>query len=228
MGWVSKELSELSRAFVAACGPGSVVLDIGAAYGPSSLEALRAGAHVIANDLDAGHLAELARRAEELGPEARSRLEPRPGHFPQELACAEGTLAAVHAANVLHFLTRRQLGRGLRDLARWLRPGGRVYLQAVSPYQQPFAAFIPEFERRRAEGQAWPGWVEKISDWSGHGQLSQMPRSIHLLDDLALRQALEEAGLRVEEIGMRRLRGVSPSLYLDGRESVAAVAVKPV
>jgi len=180
----------------------------------------------VANDLEPAHLDEIARRAAETPEHGLERLTLRGGRFPEELRFEEQSLAAVHAANVLHFLTRRTLGRGLRDVARWLRPGGRVFLQALSPYQRPFEAFIAEFERRRAAGAEWPGWVEKISAWSEHGQISQMPRSLHLLDERTLGRELERAGLRVERVEMARLRGVSPSLYLDGRESVAAVAVR--
>ncbi|MCO5350905.1 MAG: hypothetical protein M9913_08405, partial [Bryobacteraceae bacterium] len=64
MGWVSAEVSELSRAWVEDCRRAgeTPVLDIGAAFGAACLEALATGARVIANDLHAEHLEELERR----------------------------------------------------------------------------------------------------------------------------------------------------------------------
>ena len=106
-----------------------------------------------------------------------------------------------------HFLTGNQLEQGLRAVARWLRPGGKLFVQTATPYQAPFAAFIPEYERRIADGVKWPGWIPKLSVYSQHRQLSQMPRSMHLLDDLVLARAATAAGLAVERAWLYLPRG---------------------
>jgi polyketide synthase PksL len=229
MGWVSEQMSPVSELFVEFCrsslrgGESAPVLDIGAAFGAASLAALRAGAHVIANDLDADHLLELQNRA---GPEDRARLALKPGRFPRELHYEPGTLGAVHASNVFHFLTGNQLERGLRAVARWLQPGGKLFVQAATPYQAPFAAFIPEYERRLASGEKWPGWLPKVSLYSTHRQMSQMPRSIHLLDDRVLTRLVEGSGLEIERVFLYRRGDLPATLHLDGRESVGLVARK--
>jgi hypothetical protein len=89
-----------------------------------------------------------------------------------------------HASNVFHFLTGNQLDAGLRAISNWLCSRGRLFVQTSTPYQAPFTAFIPEYERRLAAGVKWPGWLAKAAQFSTHRQLGQMPRSIHLLDDV--------------------------------------------
>ena len=101
MGWAATQLSPLSETFVAfssqAPGP---VLDIGGAPGLASLAALKAGAEVIANDLEAALFPS----------EARFRIVT--GRFPGGLHFDPSTLGAVHASNVFHFLTGNQLDAG--------------------------------------------------------------------------------------------------------------------
>ncbi|MBI5085581.1 MAG: class I SAM-dependent methyltransferase, partial [Acidobacteria bacterium] len=200
------------------------VLDIGAGYGAATLAALRAGARVIANDLAGEHLEEILIRVPD---NDRPRLACTTGRFPRGLHFEQGTLGAVHASSVFHFLTGRQLEEGLRAIARWLRPGGKLFLQAATPYQAAFAPFIPAFERRIAAGEKWPGWVAKVSEYSSHRQRSQMPRAIHLLDDRILRSAAEDAGLTVERAWLYQRADLPATLRLDGREAVGLVARKP-
>jgi SAM-dependent methyltransferase len=217
MGWSSGQLSPLSLLFVEfsrSCA--APVLDIGAGLGAASLAALAAGAAVIANDLDDGPLQHLSQH-----------VQVRPGRFPRELHFEPESLAAVHASNVFHFLTGNQLEYGFRSIARWLQPGGKVFVQAATPYQAPFAAFLPEYARRLAGSEKWPGWIPKISLYSSHRQLSQMPRSLHLLDDVILTRAARAAGLEIERVWLFRRPDLPATLHLDGREAVALIARGP-
>jgi SAM-dependent methyltransferase len=217
MGWASTELSPPSLLFVEFCrGVTLPVADIGAGFGAAALAALGAGATVIANDLEPGHLAALE----------HPRLTVKPGRFPRGVHFEDVSLAAVHAANVFHFLTGNQLEQGLRAVARWLAPGGRLFVETVTPYMAPFAGFVEEYERRVAARVKWPGWVEKVSVYSSHRQLSQIPRSVHLLDDRVLARAAVAAGLRVERAWLYRRPGLPLSMQLDGREQAGLVAVK--
>ena len=220
MGWASTQLSPLSEAFVAyAAQAASPVLEIGGAPGIAAAAALDAGAAVIVNDLDAALLTALA---------AHDRLRLAPGRFPRDLHFDPATLSAVHASNVFHFLTGNQLDAGLRAIANWLAPGGKLFVQTSTPYQSPFSAFIPEYERRLAEGAKWPGWLAKAGEFTAHRQMGQMPRSLHLLDDVVLGRAASAAGLRVERAWLFRRPDFPRTLCLDGRESAALIAVKPV
>ena len=223
-GWTSNRLNEVSRAFVEYCRRVEwPVLDIGAAYGIATLPALAAGASVIANDLDAGHLEVLASRCAR---EHRGRLVRVSGRFPRHLHFAEASLGAVHASNVLHFLTGPQLENGVASIAHWLAPGGRVFIQASTPWQKPWTRFVPVFEQRRAAGAAWPGWMEDTREHSDHGKLTQIPKSIHLLDDATVQRVLTAAGLEIERCWLYRREDLPASLYYDGRECVGVIAVK--
>lgn len=218
MGWASTGLSSLSQAFVAfAADAKQPVLDIGGAPGVASQAALEAGAAVIANDLEAALLDSLA---------SHDRLRIVTGRFPRDLHFDPGSLAAVHASNVFHFLTGNQFDAGLRAIANWLQPGGKLFAQTSTPYQAPFAAFIPEYERRLAAGVRWPGWLAKAGDFAVHRQMGQMPRSLHLLDDVVLHRAALAAGLAVERAWLYRRKDFPRTLHLDGRESAAIIAVK--
>ncbi|MCC6365965.1 MAG: class I SAM-dependent methyltransferase [Bryobacterales bacterium] len=226
MGWASEQLSPLSELFIEYASrccrdASSPALDLGAAYGAAALAALHAGCYVIANDLDAAHLAVLASRLDDT---SRPRLSIRAGRFPREIAFDFASLGAVHASNVFHFLTGNQLDFGLRELARWLRPGAKLFVQAATPYQQPFAAFLPEYHRRLEAAMKWPGWITKLSAFSSHRQLSQMPRSIHLLDDNVLSAAARRAGFEIERVWLYRRPDLPAGLHLDGRESVGLIA----
>jgi SAM-dependent methyltransferase len=220
MGWASTQLSPLTEAFVAfAATAPAPVLDIGGAPGLAAAAALVAGAEVIANDLDAGLLTELA-------PSVRLRIVP--GRFPREMHFDPETLGAVHASSVFHFLTGNQLDAGLRAISNWLRPGGKLFVQTSTPYQLPFAAFIPEYERRLAGGVKWPGWLAKAGEFAVHRQMGQMPGSLHLLDEVVLSRAALNAGLQVERAWLYRRPDFPRTLCLDGRESAALIAVKAV
>lgn len=229
MGWASGQLSPLNQLFIGYAArfcrdASSPALDLGTAYGAVALAALEAGCHVIANDLDDAHLAVLLSQLDDA---SRPRLSIRPGRFPREIAFPWASLGAVHASNVFHFLTGNQLDFGFRELARWLRPGAKLFVQAATPFQQPFAAFLPEYSRRLRAGVKWPGWITKLSAFSSHRQLSQMPRSIHLLDDGILSAAARRAGFEVERAWLYRRPGLPASLHLDGRESAALIARRP-
>jgi len=224
-GWASNQLNEVSELFVAHCRSVHLpVLDIGAAYGLATLAAIEAGAEVYANDIEPEHLAEIAKS---VAPEHAARLILCPGRFPRELHFPGSHFSAVHASNVLHFLTGPQLRLGFASIAHWLAPGGTLFVQAATPWQQPFQAFIPVYESRREDGLEWPGWIERTQDFSKHRKLSQIPASIHLLDDFILRRSAEAAGLIVGNSWLYRRRDLPASVFLDGRECAGLIARKP-
>jgi SAM-dependent methyltransferase len=222
MGWISRHLNPISAEFVEFCTrpSGLPVLDIGAGFGTATLAALAVGARVIANDLEPAHLAAIAAATPEA---SRERLTSVAGSFP-DLDFAEASLAGAHASSVFHFLTGRQIDTAFRRLARWLAPGGKIFIQAATPYQQPFLAFLPTYRDRVAEGAAWPGRIAKLSEYCRHRQVGQMPRSIHLLDDVVLARAAERAGLIVERAWLYEREDLPKSIRLDGREAAGLIA----
>jgi SAM-dependent methyltransferase len=224
-GWTSNQLNEVSELFVEFCRAEVPlpVLDIGAAYGIATHAALAVGATVIANDADSAHLGILLNGTPI---ENRRRLVMVSGRFPRHLHFAESSLSAIHASNVLHFLTGPQLENGAASIAHWLAVGGKVFIQASTPWQSPFETFIGEFEERVSRGEPWPGWIEDTHARFDHPKITQIPKSIHLLDEGTLTRVFTAAGLEIERCWTYRRRDLPKGMQLDGRESAGLIAIK--
>ncbi|BDC51232.1 hypothetical protein F183_A35480 [Bryobacterales bacterium F-183] len=223
-GWSSNQLNEVSEMFVDFCASATLpVLDIGAAYGVATIPALATGATVIANDAEMGHLRILKDNAP---PQDRRRLILMGGKFPRHVHLAEESLAAVHASNVLHFLTGPQLANAAASIAHWLCVGGKLFIQASTPWQKPFESFVPEFEKRLAEQAEWPGWIEDAHQRFDHPKISQIPNAIHLLDPETLSKTFTTEGLEIERCWLYSRRDLAKGMKLDGRESLGLVAIK--
>jgi SAM-dependent methyltransferase len=224
-GRTSLELNEYSRAFVDYLGPGSgPALDIGAAYGVATIPALRKGVAVIANDIEPGHL----RILEENTPESdRGRLTLLVGRFPDELDFPDASLGAIHAANILNFLTGEAIERGARKMYRWLRQGGLVFTISGTPYAGNIREFIPVYEGRRDAGERWPGEAYNLQNYSSHRTVGELPAFLHLLDDHVLTRVFVESGFRVNKVEMFLRKNLPAYLAYDGRENVGLIATKP-
>lgn len=223
MGWSTTVLNEVSELFIADCRQSQgTVLDIGAGLGVATLAALDAGARVIANDADVGHLRAIQARSGAFA----DRLQLQEGRFPYKFKLDADSLDAVHASHVFHFLTGRQLQIGADSIHWWLKPGGRLFAVAATPYFGPFASFAAAYEDRLKSGETWPGWVENTRTITEHRLMSQVPKSIHLLDDRILSRTFADAGFEIERCWMFRRHDLPASVHYDGRESVGLVARK--
>lgn len=106
-GRTSDQPNEYSRMFCEFAATAALpVLDIGAAFGVSTLPALAAGARVVANDLEPRHLEVLLERTPA---DDRARLTLLRGCFPHDLEFEDGSLSAIHASNLLNYLTGSEI-----------------------------------------------------------------------------------------------------------------------
>lgn len=198
-GWMTEGLDRVSRAFVedarAQAGRGTV-LDIGCAYGVATLPALAAGARVVACDMEPRHLEILAARV----PEAdRPRVECVTGALPG-VRFPPASFGAILCARVLHFLDGRGIEAAVAAMCEWLEPGGRLYLVADGPYTGPWRERAPDYERKKAAGDPWPGLVTDYRDLLPPGtDRERHPSFIHPLDPDVLRRVATAAGLDVLE-----------------------------
>jgi predicted SAM-dependent methyltransferase len=226
MGRATLDLTEYSREFVAfaplAPGP---VLDIGAGFGVATLAALTAGASVIANDVDDRHLRIIVEQASAAG--VRERLEILPGWFPSDLDIRRERLGAIHASQVLHFLSERELMTGAALMFRWLQPGGRVFTISGTPYVKTLERFIPVYEERKRTGVPWPGAIQNVHEYSSHPTINELPDFMHFLDDETVARPFAEAGFVIERVEMYNRKGLPEYLKYDGRENVGLIARKP-
>ena len=219
-GWMTVTLDDVSTEFTRYAGSMTEeALDIGCAYGIATLAALERGARICACDMDSGHLGILEQRVDQ---EMQHRLRCVLGAMP-DIDFDEDSFGAVLASRVLHFLNGDQVEQTLRKMHGWLMPGGRVYLVADSPYTGPWRTLSADYERRKANGEPWPGFVADYAQFLPAGQdPSKHPSFINPMDPETLAQACADAGFEVLEA--RWLK--SGTNYAMGRDHAGVVAVK--
>lgn len=223
-GWMTEALDACSQEFVNYAGKigaeGLESLDIGCAYGVATLAALREGARICACDIEARHIDILDQR---VPAEARDRYSSTTGAMPG-VDFATGRFGAILASRVFHFLDGEQIGTTLRKMHTWLRPGGRVYIVADTPYTGPWYIHAARYEERKAAGDLWPGFCDDYAgllpegtDPEGH------PDFINPLDPDILSRECTAAGFNV--IRATLLSASTPRA--QGNEHAGVIAEKP-
>lgn len=225
-GRTSQNPDEVSQAFIefcATCQEGKV-LDIGAALGVATLLALEKGVTVIANDIEQSHLENIARNCPK---HLRSNLLLEKGRFPDDLDYPDNSLNAVLASQVLHFLKGEEIEKGAILIYKWLKPEGKVFVIAGTPYAKNIRSVIPIYKKRKKEGKKWPGEIEKIQDYANHSTVQELPSFFHALNDKVLKDAFERAGFIIEQCKIFARKDAPSYIKLDGRENVMLIAKKP-
>ena len=220
-GWMTESLDAMSTDFARHAGTlEDEVLDIGCAYGIATMAALESGARVVACDIEPKHLEILADRV----PEGwRDRLRCQAGAMPG-VDFPANSFGALLAARVLHFLNGDEVTATIRKMYQWLRPGGRAYLVADSPYVGPWRDRAPEYERRKAAGDPWPAFYDDYVRFLPPGTpQSEHPDYINPMDPDVLSRVCEEAGFEILEA--KFLRGGTPNS--SDRDHAGVTAVKP-
>ena len=157
--------------------PGMRLLDVAAGSGALSIPAARLGAHVLASDLSPRMLEQLAARAREEGLDIETRV--MDGHA---LELEDDTFDI--SASQFGVMLFPDLPRGLRELARVTKPGGRVVLIAyASPTTIDFLNFFVG-----AMQAAVPGFTGL--------PVNPPPLPFQVSDPEVLHQRLVEAGLQ--------------------------------
>lgn len=218
-GFMSETMDRFSMAFIdyaAICG--HEVLDMGCAYGVATREVLERGGSVMACDMEAGHVEILARETPE---EFRGRLRTSVGELPAA-DFPDGSFGAILCSRVIHFLTGDQIRLSLEKMYRWLKPGGRLFLVADTPYTGFWFSTAPEYERRKAAGEEWPGFIDDIAPLLNRAAPPPgMLAFLNPLDPDILRRECERAGFAVEEAAFTG-RGGEP----DGNQHAGVIAVR--
>ncbi len=160
--------------------PGERVVDIGAGMGPGTVRAARAGAAVVAVEPTPYMRGILTARR--WSQRARARITIADAAA-ENLPVADGSIDAVWAVNTMHHWV--DLDRGIAEIARVLRPGGRVVL-VDEDFDDPSH---PDYERF--------GSVRG----DDHDEL------FHMVDAERVGSLLGTAGMVDVEAGPRRLAG---------------------
>lgn len=220
-GWMTETLDDISLAFTDYAGSiEAESLDIGCAYGIATLAALDKGARIFACDIEPGHLDILAQRIAE---EAAGRYRSKAGALPG-IDFKAGAFGAILAARVLHFLIGEEVEQTVAKMHDWLQPGGRIFLVTDSPYTGPWKAAAGDYERRKAAGDPWPGFIADYAQYlPDNADPAGRPAFINPMDPDILRRVCENAGFEVLEA--RFLSGGTK--WRTQRDHAGVIARKP-
>lgn len=214
---------------------GGSILEVGAAFGAASLLALEKGATVYCNDIDAKNLAVVRSRylhgVEELSSTGDNpSLVLVPGSFPDELlGLPQNFFDAILICRVMHFFTGAQIEKSLRSLSSFLKPGGKVFVVCETPFLKNWQKFLPEYEKRLQTNVQWPGEINNPADFESSGRASSLPEFVHWITKEIMEEVLNRTNFGIEHIAYIDRSGQFPEdLLFDGRESIGAIAIKPV
>jgi len=204
----------------------SPILDIGAGYGGITLMALKQGNKVIANDIALDHLLHIQKSAK-ANTLNLANLYLHLGQFPQGTSFPPGSLHAVMLHRVVHFMSPEDIEAGLDKIARWLKPGGKVFIVVMAPQHPQLAdRFLPIYNARWQQGDKWPGThlpvKQAFPDQSYH-----LPEFLHVMDERPLTLALKKAGFIIEKaafVSMAHFR--KKDTQSEGREALGIIAIK--
>lgn len=199
-------------------------LEIGTAYGKSTIAALEKGAKIIANDLSADHLEIVFQNTPE---HLRKNLTLIQGAFPEALSIEDNSLGAVLSSRMLNFIDPDTLPAAMDNIFKWLKPGGKFFVLVGSPFMHNFFRFLPEYWENKANNTHWPGLLQNIPAYVPE-RSDDLPYFINLLDIEVVSLLLNNAGFHIEKIGYSGATPLHPQdMRSDGREHVGVIAVKP-
>lgn len=198
------------------------VLELGCAYGMSSLACLGSRVTLILNDLDERHLHSAMERCPV---HQRNHLVLLPGDL-ETLPILERSLAAILCCRVIHFFDPDKVLRSLARVRHWLAPGGKAFFTVESPYLGIWPRFYEDFQRRRHQGLLFPGHM-RVRDYVCDNDIAaNLPEWMNLFDVETLSEVFRVSGFQVESCQFIPRPYFFEQLRLDGRESVGIIAVK--
>ena len=225
-GFMFEILDEYADDFIQFAGQtDQPVLDLGCAYGVATIAALKAGGRVTACDLEQQHLDILT---ENTPVDLRANLDCVAGELPI-VDFPENSFAAIFCSRVLHFLDGSAIDASVRKMYTWLKPGGRLYLVADTPYGI-WRKFIPIFEAKKQKNERWPGLMIGLENYLPHAPKDRPidgPPFMNLLDPDLLERTCTEAGFTVERKSFIDRSDFSGLGRMDGRENTGILAIKP-
>jgi SAM-dependent methyltransferase len=224
-GFMFENRDAYAEEFIRVAGSiADTVLDLGCAYGVATIPALEAGGKVMASDMEQQHLDILLDKV----PEAlRPNLVCKAGQLP-DIDFEPEQFGAVLCSRVIHFLTGEQIDASIAKIYRWLKPGGKFFLVADTPYGI-WRKAIPSFEDGKRNGVRWPGYIVGLHNFLATPEVQkpiEKPPFMNLMDVDLLTRICTEAGFRIERatfIDRVDFKGLG---RMDGRENVGALAIK--
>ena len=129
-GYDTLDLEPLSQEFIDYSSKiKEPVLDGGAAYGLTSISALKKGAIVICNENEQKQLDYIA-HIESLTEEEKKRLYLKQGSI-LDIDFPKNSLGAIHLSRVMHFFKPSEVEKFFEKSYSWLVPNGRLYIVTI-------------------------------------------------------------------------------------------------
>ncbi len=212
------------------------VLQIDATFGHHTINALEKPiSEFITTDTCISHLAITAMRIHNLLPDDRSSsVKFFHGPFPKSFKYFKSnSLDAVLLNRVLHYYSPKELIKTMKELLRVLKPGGRIYVIAITPYVNRYKSFIPLYKQRLILKQQYPGYLNNLRNFADQevttpNQMNQIEDGAFIFFDAQfMYRLLSENGFIIRKCYEFSLSHTSDIWQLDGRELVGAIAQKP-
>jgi SAM-dependent methyltransferase len=220
-GFMAEVLDYYSEKFVSYSATiNEKVLDIGCAYGIATLAALERGAIVYACDMDERHIEILILKTPE---NLKAQLETIVGILPT-IDFPENSFGAILCSRVVHFMRGEDVEASVAKMYHWLKPDGKLFLSADTPYTGFWFEEAPAYERRKREGHKWPGLIEDMSIFfAGLEGPEDFPEFINPMDPDILKRVCDEVGFTVVEMGFVDRQGTEKG----SKQHAGVIAVKP-
>jgi demethylmenaquinone methyltransferase / 2-methoxy-6-polyprenyl-1,4-benzoquinol methylase len=165
---------------LARVGAGSRALDVASGTGDLAIELASRGAEVVGSDFSSGMLEVARRKAPGLRWEVGNALD-----LPYDDGEFDAATVGFGARNF------SDLERGLREMARVVRPGGRVVvLEITSPAKPPLSTFfslwfdrvVPVLGRLARESEAYTYLPSSVKRFPGPAALAALMHGVGLRD----------------------------------------------
>jgi demethylmenaquinone methyltransferase/2-methoxy-6-polyprenyl-1,4-benzoquinol methylase len=165
---------------LAQVGPGARALDVATGTGDLAIELARRGAEVVGSDFSEGMLAVARRKAPGLRWETGNALA-----LPYDDGSFDAATVGFGARNF------SDLDQGLREMARVVRPGGRVVvLEITTPQRPPLSTFfsmwfdrvVPLLGKLAAEPEAYTYLPSSVKRFPGPEALAAALSGVGLVD----------------------------------------------
>ena len=200
------------------------LIDIGGGYGRLTRLLLEEGGKVIYNEIDVHHL---MYGFQQVSTSDHQNLYLNNKRFPDQTDFPDESLSGVILHRVIHFLTPEEIEAGFKKIARWLVPGGKIFIAVLPPHHGEYRQkVLPAYDKAWKEGNPWPG-----HSWSSYEILPEqaygLPKKLHVMDHRPLKLALEKCGFVVERydfVSMKKF--AAPTPLRDGKELFGLVARK--
>lgn len=219
-----------TRAFVEEAR--GVVLDVGGCYGSVMRRVMQSKPNIEyhLNDLNMNHLFVAASQLRQEGLDGQS-VSFIHGDITQEWNIWP-QYDAIFVGRVLHFFNPVQMSMALNNLHKLLKPGGKIYVVAITPYVDGYKPFIAEYQKRVKRGDEYPGYVPSLRPYLNpklpglEEKASTALGSFMFLDATVLRREFEKVGFTVIKCEEVPLGYTAPGWQLDKRENVVLEGCK--